>query len=716
MKTFSKTVFFLLLLTTQLKGQITSFFTDAPPVLDGVLDEAMWQNSLVETDYKTFVPDYEQDMPYKTMTYMAHDAENLYFAFKAFDDPSQIKTSIAARDQIGADDWVCINMDSFDDQQTLYGFYINPNGIQRDTRFAAGEEDAGMDMVWYSNGKIDDDGYTIEVKIPLKSIRYAYKGGKVNMGLIFERKISRFSMQGTFPVLDPGQGMNFLTQTLPVEYDKVKKNTLLEVLPAVTYANNKTLEEDVYNIENNFEPSVTLKYGITSDLILDATINPDFSQVEADASQVEVNQRFAVFYPERRPFFLEGKENFNLAAVGFLSSIRSVVNTRTIVSPTVAAKLSGKLGKKNTISTIYAKDREFDDFGEEVENKATVGVMRYKRTFNKDSYLGAVGTIRDFDDAYNFVYGLDGQYRFLASNLLSANYLRSETFEELDGSNGGPDKAGSLTVAFEHNTRKREVGFTIIDIDEGFQSDVGQVNRTGIVRFGSNFSPKFYPRKGLIKRIDQTYYYGRIYDKESTLSEYSIFFQNAFTLPKSTRISFAANLSNEVYEAQKFDRSSIRVEANSQLTKRLFVKGSLRYNKGVYYSTPEQGYGKSINASIILQASDKFNAEVSYIYSDLFSDETDEQFFNVHIPRAKITYQMNQYLFFRLITQYNNQTRKLSPNFLASFTYIPGTVVFLGYGSIYERKEWDGMDYIESDQFLETNSSLFFKASYLFRY
>ena len=116
-----------------------------------------------------------------------------------------------------------------------------------------------------------------------------------------------------------------------------------------------------------------------------------------------------------------------------------------------------------------------------------------------------------------------------------------------------------------------------------------------------------------------------------------------------------------------------------------------------------------------MQASDKLNAEVSYIYSDLFSEETDEQFFNVHIPRAKVTYQMNQYLFFRVITQYNNQTEKLAPNFLASFTYIPGTVVHLGYGSVYERTEWDGTGYIESDQFLETNRGLFFKASYLFR-
>lgn len=695
--------------------QEESYFTDTPPVLDGVLDDEVWQESPTFTGYKSFVPDFGQNLPFQTIAYMAHDADNLYFAFKCYDDPDLVKTSIAARDKIGADDWICINMDSFNDKQTLYGFYVNPNGIQMDTRFAAGRDDPGQDMIWYSKGQIDEDGYTVEVRIPFKSIRYAYKGGKVDMGLIFERKISRFSTQGTFPALDPQQGMNFLTQGMHVQYQDVKKTTLFEAIPAITYANNRTQENGDFIGDNNFEPSLTLKYGITSDLVLDATINPDFSQVEADASQVEVNQRFAVFYPERRPFFLEGNENFNWAATSFLSSVRSVVNTRTISSPTGAAKLSGKVGKKNTISTIFALDREFDDHNEEVEEKAKVGVLRYKRTFENDSYLGAVATARSFEGNYNVVYGIDGQYRFKEANLLSANYLNSTTHEALVVS-ANTISANSWTVDFGHNTRKVDYGFTLLSIDEGFQSDVGQVQRTGITRLGMNYSPKLYPKKGLIKRIDQTYYYGHIWDKPSGLEEYSYFFQNAITLPKSTRISFAANYSNEIYEAQKFDRSSWRIETSSQLTKRIFVRANYRWNKGVYYSTPEQGNGKNITAGINIQASDKFNAEFTYIYSDLSSESDGHQFYKVHIPRARITYQMNQYLFFRIITQYNSQSEQLAPNFLASFTYIPGTVVHLGYGSVFQKREWDGQDYIQSNDFLEMNRGLFFKASYLFRY
>lgn len=703
----------LLFFTLPLSAQTSSTFVDEPPVIDGLLDDEVWQQSAQVTGFKSFVPDFGQDMPFKTIAYMAHDDENLYFAFKCYDDPKEIKTSIAARDKIRDDDWICINMDSFNDRQTLYGFYVNPSGIQMDSRFAAGKDDDGIDVIWYSKGLIDDEGYTVEVRIPFKSIRYAVKDGNVNMGLIFERKISRFSMQGTFPVLDPDQGFNFLTQTLPVSYNNVKKSTLLELLPAITYANNKVHEDGNFDASSDFEPSLTLKYGLTSDLILDATINPDFSQVEADASQVEVNQRFAVNYPERRPFFLEGNENFNFAGNSFNSPIRQVVNTRTIVSPTAALKLTGKAGKKNTFSTIFAIDREDPDNVEEIgaDNKAAVGVLRYKRTFSNDSYLGLVGTGRFLDGQENIVYGADGQYRFDGSNLLSGNYLTSLTQE---GGDPTISKEG-YNLNFNHETRNQRVSVNYTSVDDGFRSDVGYVTRTGVSKLAVSYSPKFYPEKGMIKKIDQTIYYANTKDRPSGLHEYSYYLSTAFTLPRSTRIDFSANKANEIFEAQKFDRSSLRVRANSQITKRINFNTEYRINRGTYYSDATQGYGKRINGRLILQFSDKLNAEMSYVYSDLNDKESREEYYHINIVRSKITYQMNQYLFFRVVAQYNSLSKVLAPNFLASFTFIPGTVVHLGYGSVYERVQWDGVDYVDGDQFLETNRGLFFKASYLFR-
>jgi hypothetical protein len=148
----------------------------APPVIDGRLDEAAWQQAPRITGFQTWTPDYGLPVPDQTVVFAAYDAENLYFAFRAYDsEPGKIKASMASRDTISADDWICINLDSFNDQQSLYAFYVNPLGIQGDSRYAAGREDAGFDAVWYSAGQVDAEGYAVEVRIPFKSLRY--RGG-----------------------------------------------------------------------------------------------------------------------------------------------------------------------------------------------------------------------------------------------------------------------------------------------------------------------------------------------------------------------------------------------------------------------------------------------------------------------------------------------------------------------------------------------------------
>ena len=283
-----------------------------PPVIDGDLGDAVWQSAPTVTGFKTWMPDYGKDMPDQTVVYYAYDAENLYFAFRAFDsEPGRIKASIAARDGITADDWICINLDSFSDQQSLYGLYVNPLGIQGDSRFAAGREDFGFDAVWYSAGRIDDQGYTVEVRIPFKSLRYG-DANPVRMALIFERRITRRSEQGTYPPLDPKVGPNFLTQNIPIEFADIRHYKLVEILPDAIYDYQmQRVGESLERTSSGPEFGLTAKYGVTAQLVFDGAVNPDFSQVEADAGQIDINRRYALFFPEKRPFFLEGRDSFN---------------------------------------------------------------------------------------------------------------------------------------------------------------------------------------------------------------------------------------------------------------------------------------------------------------------------------------------------------------------------------------------------------------------
>ncbi len=685
--------------------------TDTKPTIDGILDEPMWQDAPMVSGFKTFMPDYEKDMGHKTEVYMTYDEDNLYFAFKAFDDPVKIKTSIAARDKIRDDDWICINLDSFDDHQALYGFYVNPSGIQMDSKFSAGRDDYGIDMIWYSAGQINNEGYFIEVQIPFKSIRYR-NGDVVNMGVIFERKISRLSMQGTYPALDPQMGTNFLMQTKRMSYKDIRKFTLLEILPAVTYANRSTHQEgSLQNDIDRFELGLTAKYGITSDLILDATINPDFSQVESDAGQIDINQRFAIFYPERRPFFLEGNEVFNFAQTGRRDAIRSVVNTRTIVNPFVAGKLSGKIGPRNTIASIVALD-EIIDAPEGSEKMAKVGVFRYRRAFKGDTYIGGAYTSRELDGYFNRVMGFDGQIRLTKASTIDAHYLHS--FDK-DSITAPVQDDHSFKVGYSRRTRNMSYGLSFADIGD-FKSDIGFVTRTETRRYNGYISPKYYFDGNFLNRIEPILSVTYLLDKPSGLYEYSNWFNLSFSMIRNSRISVSYNLKNEVFLNELFSRNSFRSSISSQITKRIFFNVSYSHGDKIYYSdTPFQGEGTDVSTNLNLQVSDNFNSEWRYTFTNFSNKSTEVKEFDYSIIRSKNTYQVNMYLFFRVILQYNAFRDQLDTDFLASFTYIPGTVVHLGYGSVYNNTKWENQEYVPGDHLIETRRGFFFKASYLFR-
>jgi hypothetical protein len=383
---------------------------DVAPIIDGALDDPAWRLAPMVTGFKTYSPDYGIEMADQTEVRYAYDAENLYFSFRCHDrEPGRIKTSVNSRDRIRPDDWIGINLDSFNDQQALYAFYVNALGIQMDSRFAANREDFGFDAVWYSAGRIDADGYTVEVRIPFKSLHYE-RGDPVRMAVIFERFVSRRSEAGTWPPLRPEMGMNFLIQGLPIEFRDIRHYTLLELLPAVTYARQSALASGrLEQVTNRGDLSLTGRYGITPRLTLDGAVNPDFSQVEADAGQIDVNLRYNLFYPEKRPFFLEGGEIFNVGGPASPDAFYAAVHTRTIGDPTAGVKLSGKLGQADTVAALFAVD---DMAGGTVagatgDTRAEVGILRYKRTLKQDSYAGGFLTTRTHGGRSNRLAGAD---------------------------------------------------------------------------------------------------------------------------------------------------------------------------------------------------------------------------------------------------------------------------------------------------------------------
>lgn len=698
----------------QIRTAINPVKTSKPPVIDGILDEDIWKNNPGITGFKSFIPDFGKELPFNTIVWLAYDEENLYFAFKCFDnEPDKIKVSVDARDKIRADDWVCVNLDSFNDQQTLYCIYANANGIQMDTRFAAGKEDLGMDLVWYSAGKIDTDGYAVEIKLPLKSIRFSNKE-PVIMAAFFERYVSRSSTHVSFPELDPQKGYNFFGQMQTMQYEGVKHYKLFEILPSATYSYKGAHDGGKMTaLENKPDAGITFKYGITSQLILDATINPDFSQVEADAGQVDANLRYQLYYPEKRPFFQEGNENFQIAGLPADNQIVGLVHTRNIANPLIGTKLSGKIGIKNTLSVMYAADRIPSPEDTLYGNYSHFPVMRYKRSLKDDSYLGVIGTAVLKDNSSNMAYGADGMLRLNKSTVLEFNGLFSNTNDTAAGIDKKPGQA--LGIYLHSEQRNIDYALTGGTVSEFFISQTGFVTRTGTSSFSGSVTPRIYTDSKIFRRFDFSFYSSQlrdnIYDKWETYNSISFISLLGGTLRTNLRF----NYSTEVFMNEKFNTSGVQFTLSGQVGTKVNAGLMYRKRQTPIYGSLSQGYGSYYLADIRYLPFEKLHTQITLTFQDLYNKPDKSKVFDYLLARGKLTWQVNKYLFFRGILEYNDYRESLKTDFLASFTYIPGTVFHIGYGSFYERKEWDGSDYIAGSRLMEMKRGFFVKISYLFR-
>jgi len=708
-------LFFLALLpgaASEKDQPIVAYKTDIPPVIDGKLDDSVWQKAPSVRGFKTFHPDFGIDMVDDTIVYLAYDDENLYFGFRCFDsEPDKIKASVTSRDQIRADDWVGVNLDSFNDHQSLYALYCNPLGIQQDSRAEGGDEDYTVDVVWYTAGLIDDKGYVVEMKIPFKSIRFNLKN-PVEMGVIFERQVSRRSVLGTHPPLDP-KGANWFTQTMPFILPDVKTYRLFEVLPSVTYSHGRSLDEGrlVSSPGGVGDLSLTGKFGITPDLILDGTVNPDFSQIESDAGQVDFNLRYALFFPEKRPFFLEGLEKFNFGGYHGGDPLNEIVHTRTIVNPIAGFKLNGKIGEKDAVAALYAMDELLDP---NLEKHAHFTIFRYKRSLAQDSFIGGIYTGKERTGGYNRVLGLDGQFRISTASVFGFHGFVSQNRLNDQASR---DDGHALSLHFFSNTRNWTFMLGMQDIAEDFRTETGYINRTGLTRFRSGAVRKFYPQSKVLPRIDALVHSYHIVDKFSDLFETSNSLDVMFKLLRNSSVMVGYRYSTEVFLAERFNTSGLRLMAESQFTKDFFIRLHYNYkNKIRYVGNPYQGYGSDLSTEITFLPSENLHLNLSFVYSDFYRDRDKAKEYDYTIIRSRNVYQVNKYLFFRAIVEYNSFRKRLLTDFLASFTYIPGTVIHIGYGSLYERIQWVEGQYRPADNFIESQRGFFFKASYLWRF
>jgi hypothetical protein len=687
--------------------------TATPPSIDGRLDDAIWSTASRFEAFKTFKPDYGKEPSQRTEALLAYDPDNFYFAFRCYDtEPGKIKSSVCKRDAMGQDDLVGVILDTFNDNQSGFTFMINPLGIQGDGIMnVQGNVDDSHDMVWFSKGLIDDTGWTVEARVPLQSIRFPSKK-TLTMRIFFFRFLTRNSEQMSYPALDPNIS-NFMVQALPFQVSGLKYKRVMELLPAFTYgARYGAAGGALHKDEENKDISLTGKVGLTSDLTMDGAVNPDFSQVEADAGQVDINLRYALYYQEKRPFFLEGQDLWRFGGEMEDAPLMSVVYTRTIVDPTYGFRLTGKLSPRDTIAAIYAKDNLP---GDEVDRHPDITIARYKHSLKGDSYVGGFYAGRGYGQGYNRVGGVDGRFRLNQASVLSFHLFGSLTRQTGETP---LNKDHALSLTYNYQSRKWFVDLGYQDVSRNFQVDTGFLTRTGVRRLAAFAMHQIYPKSKFFQKIEPFYWsyhlYDTIYNKWETMN----FFVLRFYLPRNTQVRFEGILANEIFAGNRFDRTGYGFRSESQVFKQVYVQTSIRRWGGIYYDpdAPYQGDETRFDIGVRYQPVDKLDFSLSLNYVNFFRRTSGEKIYDYTIVRSRNTFQVNKYLFLRGVVEYNFYRKRLTADALVSFTYIPGTVCYMGYGSAFERQEWNGGEYVTSDRFFETKRGLFFKISYLWRF
>ena len=520
-----------------------------PMTIDGKLDEAIWKQAAVFKDFFQTSPGYNLAPSKPTEVYVMYDEKNLYVGFKCWDEKDKIRATVAKRDDVFNEDNVRMWLDTYDDQRRAYVIGFNPLGIQQDGIFTEGQgADYSVDIVMESKGVIEDWGWSVEAKIPFKSLRYSAGKGKL-WGFSVARNIDRLNDELDQWTPDDRNVSGLLVKHGKIGgLDGIKSERTLEIVPSVTLSETGERQrtaplstarnngfDPIFNPFGFQDPSrfvnggikkdlgVNLKYTITPNVTLDAAVNPDYAEIEADAPVVQANQRFPIYFDEKRPFFLEGKDIFDSPLQPFYS--------RTIIDPDLAAKLTGKIGKDSFGLLVasdnapgnYSKDEREDlrecqqsrltgdpnrrCFIEEfLDKNALFSVLRLKHDIGKNNNVGFFATSRIFPHNRNFVGGFDGTFKLDPKTVLTFQVLGTHSRKNFYNPNEDSSAyrtGNGLGYYFNLDYTAKNYGWTIEanGRTQNYRADAGFTKRvnTNSILFGARLSTEPKPKAKLIR-------------------------------------------------------------------------------------------------------------------------------------------------------------------------------------------------------------------------
>ncbi|HEX4546145.1 MAG TPA: DUF5916 domain-containing protein [Candidatus Acidoferrum sp.] len=704
------------------------------PKLEDFLENHPREAELTVTDFQQNSPGDGTPATEATTAYLSYDEKSLYVAFVCHDEPGQVRAHLSKREESDQDDGVGVLLDTFRDFHRAYYFFSNPLGVQTDAIYTEGQGfDYSFDTLWGDAGRVLHDGYVVFFSIPFKSLRFSHEPEQT-WGVALYRVILRKSEYDYWPYVT--QRVEGLTQQFaPVGgLEKVSPGRNIQLIPYGLLASNHFLNQPVATgppnpapppfFQDHFERRAGLdaKFVAKDALTFDITLNPDFSQVESDDPQVTVNQRFAVFFPEKRPFFIEN--------AGFFASPVNLFFSRQIADPQFGARMTGKAGPW-TLGALVIDDRR-PGLGVTISpynTRAVDGVVRVTREFGKQSYVGAFASSRDFVDTSNRVASLDARLKFLKNWVVDAQAVHTFTrqntqagFDCLWFPQGiGSQQGNALWVDGSYTGRHFNFFTNYNDFSPNFCTELGFVNRIDIrqnIVVGNYF---WRPEKSNIVDFGPTFSETVDWNHAGVMQDWGAGLGFQVDLRKRTTISISRGEAYELFQGIDFRKHSTSVLLSSQPYK--WISFSARYTQGIgenFFPAPGLlpflGNARRVNFGFTLRPSSRFRLDETLIYYRLGTRDgwvtppfsPGQSVFNNYLNRAKLNYQFTKELSLRLILDYNATiantnlfdvqrslgssdsangpfapTKQFTTDVLFTYLLHPGTAVYLGYNNGY---------------------------------
>ncbi|MFN5599592.1 MAG: DUF5916 domain-containing protein [Gemmatimonas sp.] len=730
--------------------------------IDGALSEPVWQQASVLTEFTTYSPVDGRPAPDNTEVRLWYAEDALYVGIRAYAPAGTVRATLAERDRIANDDWMAIHLDTFLDRRRSFVFAVNPFGVQADgmrsdvsagpgvSRASLQAVDLSQDYVWQSKGRLLDDGYAVELRIPFKSIRYQAAGTQ-DWGVQIVRQIQRTGYQDTWaPTSRALQA--FTPQSGYLRgMTGMKRGLGLDVTPTSVSSTTGRPATDGWKYGARGEFGGDVRWGITSNFTVNATANPDFSQVETDVGQIPGDVRFALFFPELRPFFVEGSEQFDAP--------NRLVNTRSIVQPLAALKLTGKIPRTD-VGVMSAIDAPTS--GRDGKTSPVFNIIRLRRDLGEQSTAGIVFTDRTEGARFNRVAGVDSRLQFAKVFSVDLRYAASITRDTTT-------RTGSLWEV-SHGRTGRGYGYryNLQGFTPQFETQTGFVNRVDFVRAQINQRYTIFGAKGGWWDQRQHFFSG------SSLWTYEGFgsregplearasVDNSMVIRGGWRASVQPELQRVAFDPRRYAQYAVLSksgrdtlafapsDAQTTTTVALSVN-TPQWRKAGATLTATVGTEpeffetstvrrREVEAQVDLRPTSQVRIGGLLRYQQFVRDRDGTLFSTQIVPRLRLEYQVTRALFLRFIGQVESRDRSAlrdprteqplfrrsaagvlsaqgarrsllgRADWLVSYLPSPGTVVFFGYGTALDASETMRPGDVE-----RTSDGAFVKFSYLWR-